>query len=217
VNSTQNFAQGSALVHIRAIPEGGTATTRTTPELQSNLPRTFYDRLSPVAFNDARQPLPSTFAARWIDGGTGSFQTFYKIWRETGNNASAACADFALNAHMPFVDVVRFDEAENAVALSPQSAPLEFPATGLLDVGDDMLPQMANGALAGWMYFNLDRTKNDHIATQAWMLVSMRAEGRYSTDFEALGLGNGCSAERGTSVATDPAGVTIGPAPNTNE
>jgi hypothetical protein len=41
-------------------------------------------------------------------------------------------------------------------------------------------------------------------ASQNWVIVSMFAEGRYSVDFDAAWLGNGCSAP----VA---GGTTIGP------
>jgi hypothetical protein len=69
VDSVQNFAQANPLVHIRAIPEGGTpASRRTALDKRVNFERTFYANYAPPTHNDARQPLPSTFAARWIQG-----------------------------------------------------------------------------------------------------------------------------------------------------
>lgn len=75
-----NYAGGNPMVHIRAIPEGGPAGAAAVP---TNLPYTFYDRYTPAATPrvDRRQPLPSTFAARWISGGTALFDTTYKIGR----------------------------------------------------------------------------------------------------------------------------------------
>lgn len=82
LNSGQNYAQSNPLVHIRAIPEGDTPTTRR----DTNLPRTFYSAFqnAPNTIRDGRQPLPSTFAARWIEGGTGSFQTSFQDLARTG-------------------------------------------------------------------------------------------------------------------------------------
>jgi hypothetical protein len=93
--------------------------------------------------------------------------------------------------------MVVFDEAENVSTVDTE---LHLPATSILAASP-----MPNGALAGWTYFNLDRAGGDRVATQNWVTVSMRAQNRFSVDFEAVGLGNGCSPET--------SGTTIGPAP----
>ncbi|HEX7680414.1 MAG TPA: hypothetical protein VF713_19945, partial [Thermoanaerobaculia bacterium] len=66
-------ATGNPMVHIRAVPEGGGAGSI----VATGLPYTFYDRYTPDAARtiDRRQPLPSAFAARYIEGGTGAFAT----------------------------------------------------------------------------------------------------------------------------------------------
>jgi hypothetical protein len=197
VDATNNSAQGSPLVHIRAIPEGGTPASRqTSPSFVTNLERTFYKRLTTPQFSDARQPLPSTFAARWIAGGPDAFNTSFKIWREVPNGPGNTCSTFAPNALMAVSDTVVFDEAENAATVDND---LQLPATSLLAASP-----MPNGAVSGWTYFNLDRQSGDRIATQNWVTVSMRALNRFSVDFEASALGNGCSPEN--------TGTTIGPA-----
>lgn len=62
--TTGNYAGGNPLVHIRAMPEGGAAGQN----VATGLPYTFYDRYTPAALRriDRRQPLPSSFAARYI-------------------------------------------------------------------------------------------------------------------------------------------------------
>src|SRR6185295_8049388 len=57
----------NSLVHIRAVPEGGGAGSKTA----TALPYTFYDRYTPASTRtiDRRQPLPSTFEARFVQGG----------------------------------------------------------------------------------------------------------------------------------------------------
>jgi len=223
INSGQNFAQGNPMVHIRAIPEGGVPGDGTV----TNFDRTFYSRYQPATdpTADRRQPLPSTFAARWINGGTGSFETFYKIWREGDVDGNAACTgagDVSPANITQVTEFVTFDEEENAVGAAPEEGPvsppitLEFtlPETGRVPVGDGVFPELDNGAIAGWTYMNLDNDEGDGIASQNWVVVSMRAEGRYSVDFDAAWLGNGCSPEAELSEV-DPAGAAvIGPAPN---
>jgi hypothetical protein len=70
------------------------------------------------------------------------------------------------------------------------------------------------------MYINLNnfdwrRQPPDDTATQGWVIVSMSAEGRFSMDFDATSLGNGCSP-RSDPTADDGSAPAIGPAPNVN-
>jgi hypothetical protein len=220
VNSANNFAQGNPMVHIRAIPEGGEPGSIAT----INFDRTFYSRYQGGGVLDRRQPLPSVFAARWIQGGTGQFQTSYKIWREGATGEGGAdvpdeCGEWIENV-TNVGEIVRFDEAENGLGDVPQSRvspPItnEFtlPETSLTSVADaSVYPQLTNGAVAGWMYLNLDNnSQDDPLASQNWVVVSMRAEGRYSVDFDAAWLANGCTATAPISQWTTGSGI-IGPA-----
>ena len=225
--ATGNYAGGNPLVHIRAIPEGGNAgESRAT-----NLPYTFYDRFTGSLRQrtfDRRQPLPSAFAARFIEGGTGAFNTELRMWREGLTNA---CGKYQDNATMTYGDVVRFDEHENPTVLVrrcfeicnpptlpvlssvPTSASLFFPAP------------YPSGDVGGWMYLNLDNggstaytAARDGFArtssigprgSQGWVVTSMVAEGRYAVGTDALALGNGCSPVPEVGFK-----AVIGPAPN---
>jgi hypothetical protein len=225
VNSSQNFAQGNPMVHIRAIPEGGDVGTIA----QVNFDRTFYGRYQTGSGQqsvlDRRQPLPSVFAARWIQGGANQMATSYKIWREgatgvgQGNGVPDECGEWQNNV-TNIAEVVRFDEAENPVGDVPTSRispPInnEFtlPETSRTSVADaSVFPQMTNGATAGWMYLNLDNATNDGtLASQNWVVVSMRAEGRYSVDFDAAWLANGCTPQEPISTINGGSEI-IGPA-----
>ncbi|MGZ5433212.1 MAG: hypothetical protein ACXWH7_09815 [Thermoanaerobaculia bacterium] len=216
VHSANNFAQGNPMVHIRAIPEGGEPGT---PAI-INFDRTFYSRYQSGGVEDRRQPLPSVFAARWIEGGASGFETWYKIWREGQTDFADAnsCAEWDNNV-TTVAELVRFDEAENAWGDVPESrvsppitTEFTLPETSLTSVADaSIYPQPTNGAIGGWMYFNLDNDGFDDIASQNWVVVSMRAEGRYSVDFDAAWLANGCTPEEPTSEVTTGAEI-IGPA-----
>jgi hypothetical protein len=227
VNGGQNFAQGNPLVHIRAIPEGGTFASRAADpaSYRTNTPTTFYGRYqspaNPVA--DGRQPLPSTFMARWISGGLGSFESSFKIWRGSRVGANAECSDFKANEDNRITDVVRFDEEENAVARVPdcqvpcESFDTNFPSASVTSIDDPRFPQTPDNGIAGWLYLNLHNSAAETIGAQAWVVASMRAEGRFSVDMDATALGNGCTpAITVETQVTSESGETIGPAENVN-
>ena len=217
VNGGDDSAQGNALVHIRAIPEGGAASAAR----EVNLPRTFYSRFQSAATprRDARQPLPATFAARWIEGSGAVFSTHYKIWREGKSSNPLSCDVEAKNGSMKLAEMVRFDEDENPETLAPDilPSPPPPPYDPLLLVTSrrsmlDMFP-ITNDSVAGWLYLNLDSNVTDTYADQSWVVTSMRAEGRFSIDTDATALGNGCSAPVKVSEALGGE-KPIGPAPN---
>ena len=224
INGDEDFAQGAPMVHIRAIPEGGTAATRSSdPKYAVDFDRTFYSRFQNRATPklDGRQPLPSTFAARWISGGATGFETFYKIWREAPTASDTACSALPARAGMiNIAELARFDEEENPevyrplLIILPPPHSYVLPATSLTNVDNESyFPGATNGSVAGWTYMNLDDSTTDAFASQGWVVSSMRAEDRFSVDIDALPLGNGCSAPTDQTNAVgglDP----IGPAPN---
>ncbi|HKR62583.1 MAG TPA: hypothetical protein VJZ00_02530 [Thermoanaerobaculia bacterium] len=224
VNSTQNFAQGNPLVHIRAVPEGGAPGGALT-----NFDRTFYSRYQAGGTADRRQPLPSTFAARWISGGATNFQTSFKIWREGTQQGPATCTNVAQNGAIAITEFVRFDEEENPTTFTPgeiispvPQGGVSLPEASRVSVSSDIFPPNPDAAVAGWMYLNLDNgfdytqtpnIPNANDASQNWVVVSMAADGRYSVDFDAAWLGNGCSP---AAPVTNEDGLApaIGPAAN---
>jgi len=156
-------AGGNAMVHIRAVPEGGPAGTPLAGA-QTNLPYTFYDRYTPATNRtlDRRQPLPALWAARYIQGGTGAFATNYKIWRE-GFGAGACGASLAANGAMNVSDVVRFDEHENPsttapclVSPCPQTSNPLMPETSAQNTAGGNFPTLSTADVGGWMYLNLN-------------------------------------------------------------
>ena len=235
ISSREDFAQGAPMVHIRAIPEGGTPAERMAYHALhgSKFKRTFYTRYQPWydPVLDSRQPLPSTFAARWIDGRNVRFRASLKMWREGRTGPNATCAQLEDNV-ATFTEIVRFDEAENSVATPGRNVRVVAPDMSWNDytapipvslrVAVDetwIFPQLSNGAVGGWMYLNLD---NDDLGNnydyrfpwpaQNWVVVSMRAEGRYSTDIDAAPLGNGCSPQADLTEHTWGTSL-IGPRP----
>ncbi|MCU1245862.1 MAG: hypothetical protein JWN02_1772 [Acidobacteria bacterium] len=189
-----NFAGGSPMVHVKAIPDGGSASVSTP------LPYTFYDRFTPSGARriDRRQPLPSAFAARYIQGGTAEFFTEFAMWREGTTVAARGCA--SANAAIPVTSIVRFDDAENPTTVAPAISQT-MPLASSITTGSPMFPPLAGQSLTGWMYLNLDNRASvtssvnpysSSRASQNWVVVRMRAEGRYGIDYDATALGNGC-------------------------
>jgi len=152
---------GAPMVHIRAVPEGGPASATGTL-VTTNLPFTFYDRYTPAGNRqaDRRQPLPSTFAARYIQSAASGFATNYRIWREgTGNGTCGTTNGSSLRV----AEIVRFDEAENPFTAagsqicSPcSSAPVTLPEASITNTASSTFPTLTGSAVAGWMYLNLN-------------------------------------------------------------
>ena len=227
--ATGNYAQGNPMVHIRAVPEGGAVGSNPG----TNLPYTFYDRYTPTGADriDRRQPLPSVFAARYIQGGTSGFLTDFKLWREGVTGAAAACSEYVGNSRLGVTETVRFDERENPTTTNPTQIISPFnpgtfvtPEATRIASSNSQFPPLTSGDVAGWMYMNLNNgaglgTSNPYStvrASQNWAIVSMFAEGRYSVDFDAAWLGNGCSPAAPSPTTNTAGGNPIGPRPNTN-
>jgi hypothetical protein len=218
VNRVNNYAQGNTLVHIRSVPEGGVSGWPKT-----NFRRTFYSRLQNGGTADRRQPLPSTFAARWIYGGVGLLNAAVKIWREAATGPTAGCA-VSSNASTYLPDIVRFDDEENPTVFTPDCVVLcpaprwDVPSVRRIEIDNrgENVPPNPGSDVAGWMYFNLNHewpAPLDEHANQGWVVVSLAAEGRFSVDFDAASLGNGCSP-RTPYTDEDGGPPAIGPAPN---
>jgi hypothetical protein len=157
-------AGANPMVHLRAVPEGGAAGSN----VPTALPYTFYDRYTPATNRvaDRRQPLPSTFAARFIQGGPAGFATNFTIWREGFGTGTGACGTLAQNGALPSQEVVRFDEHENPFITSGGvncgvpfcgPFPLTLPVLQSTAASDTSLyPIMVGSDVGGWMYLNLN-------------------------------------------------------------
>ena len=151
-------AGGNPMVHIRAVPEGGAAGSN----VPTSLPYTFYDRYTPAANRaaDRRQPLPSTFAARFIQGGPSAFATNFTIWRE--GFGSGDCASAKASNAMLVPELVRFDEHENpfiqstAIFCTCFFPPPALPATSSTESSNSIYPILATSDVGGWIYLNLN-------------------------------------------------------------
>jgi hypothetical protein len=191
VNPGQNFAQGETVVHIEACPVGSTTCV---------LDHSFYGRYNGGLPTDRREPLPTTLAARFVNGGAFNGGTSYLVWRE-GNQAAAgySCSAQGPAAWFPLdsAQIVVFDEEENPVQQNtcPSGDPtcsqtITIPNEAQrVSVAEDLLAPFD----FGWVYMNLQHSKLTPYAdpfAQAWVIAVMDAEGRFSVGFDAIQLDN---------------------------
>ncbi|MFN2443135.1 MAG: hypothetical protein ABR517_10675 [Thermoanaerobaculia bacterium] len=240
-----NFAGGNPMVHIRAIPEGGpfenphlgtpafgASHEAVANAIGTNFPFTFYDRYTRdsatfTSLNnqeaDRRQPLPSRFAARFIQdevtGPTG-FATDIIIWREGYDVGAKACGS-AGGGDLTPAAMVRFDEQENPnVTEECRISPCEtedfettlYETQARSSAGGGFPDDNADtDDLGGWLYLDLNgdapRASGD---AQAWVSIQMEAENRYSVLYDAAALENGCTPPPADSSSED----AIRPGPN---
>jgi len=189
-NEAENFAQGETLVHIESCP------TCFVPG-----DHTFYGRYNGANADDGREPLPTTEAVRFVNGGGFDGGTDFLIWRE--GNASAASYSCALQGPSSWyplesTQIVIFDEQEQPVTaeecLSGDPTCEQIVVipneANRIDVAADLLSPFN----FGWVYLNLQHP--DIIAAygdddaQSWTTAVMDASGRFSVGFDAIQLDN---------------------------
>jgi hypothetical protein len=166
-------AGGNPMVHIRAVPEGGLSGASGGESVATNLPFTFYDRYTPAGARpaDRRQPLPSLWAARYIQGDfSAGIATDLKIWREGITAGLPSCSGdngAQLNSAIALAGIVRFDEHENSYGLSGGQCSLNcfslpfLPATSRRSTASSLFPTLTGTDLGGWFYLNLSSGSNE--------------------------------------------------------
>jgi len=202
VNSAQNFADGDTLVHIEA---SLTDPATTTPGRY-----TFYGRYANWNATDHREPLATTFAARFVTGGDFTGGSSFVVWRDSKTNQHAfTCpATTGRPSWYPLGQetILVFDEQENpgveaSFPFSPQpplASIVPFQAEAQrVKVGSDFFPVPVS---FGWVYLDLNTTVSgnpnppfDPAAAQNWVTVVMDADGRFSVGFSAIQLDSACA------------------------
>jgi Chaperone of endosialidase len=207
VNATQNFAEGGDLVHIEA--------SATNPATSTAGRYTFYGRYDNWTAVDNREPLATTFAARYLNGGPFSAGTSLLVWRDSKvNQGPFTCpATFGVRpAWYPLGQeaIVIFDEQEHPAVpqnfpFSPQpptSNNIPFPAEAQrTQVGGPRFPLPADFDF-GWVFLDLNTTVAaagnnppvDPAAAQAWVVYTLAANGHFAVGIDAIQLDSACAA-----------------------
>ncbi len=229
VNPDENFVSGNTIVHIEACT--GLAAPAYAGAAGSGAglcpfsfaagDYTFYGRYNSVAGQDQREPLATTFATRYINGGNFTGGTDLIVWRDSktrpvGANGTHSCATVPSWFPLNQTDVVAFDEAENPTDLCFQGDNVSPPTGGTetcfpletqrvhVAGGNVVAADPAAPAPYGWIYLNLNHSlaSGDPYPgrAQAWVMPEMSASGKYEVGYDAIQLDNASRAIAGGLV-----------------
>ena len=188
IDPAGNFAQGENLVRIESDP----ARFAGKP--------TFYERYVNGTGADGREPLPTVWGSRFINGGPFTGGTDLIYWRDSRQRNQAFPCNLPpvwypirLEDGNAFV----FDEQENVDTPScffPTVGGCLFPfsaETGRVAVDGPSLPSLFD---FGWWYFDM-RTDSStgFVYSQAWMGTLHDAQGLFSVGYEAEPFNSGCA------------------------
>jgi hypothetical protein len=209
INELQNFADGNPLVHVEA--------SATDPQTSVAGQYTFYGRYVNWTAADNREPLATSFATRYVTGGTVSGGSDLIVWRDSKvNQAPFTCpvAPGVRPAWYPLGQegIVIFDEEEQPQVAQSFPVSPQPPQTGLIPFPAEAQRTVVGGAdlpvpfSFGWLYLNLNTAvaaaganpPEDPAAAQAWVTVQMKAQGRFSVGFDAIQLDSACLASHFT-------------------
>ena len=208
IDPPNNFAFGESLVHIEASDDFDAGSTPTG--------YTFYGRYTGNTGGlDQREPLGTTHAVRYLNGGGFDGGTDLLVWRDsTSSNTDSfyACGEGPDWGPLNETEVVVFNEQEDAaqiclgagqVIISPPTTPEDptcFPLEtqrSPLGEGDLALPYDF-----GWLFLNLNI--NDEGITgdtdfgtggtlaQSYVAAMHSASGLYQVGLQSLGLTHAC-------------------------
>jgi hypothetical protein len=195
-NRSQDLSYGDNLVSIAGVVPAPTPGNYT-----------FYGRFNAFSAVDGREPLSTTFAARFV--APKDFKTPEKarrrnalppsteltVWRDTrvANVNAFACGAAPVWYPLSQQQVLAFDEQE--IPEAPVFTSQPFPgATQKVTVGGTSLPLTTS---SGWLYLNLN--PNTLEEAQAWVSVWHRVQqgpngGRYDAGYRAVRLDSASSA-----------------------
>lgn len=219
VSSQQNYAIGESLVHIEACRPGGGMPpffgyvgtgAGHCPLVPGDY--SFYGRYVGFDASDQREPLPTTFAARYQGGSKSDLL----VWRDTkstisGNNGPRACGLRPSWAPLGNTEVIGFDNEENSTALCTAPVdgttcwPLATQRTNVKD-GNGLTARIKPPYTAGWLHLNLNHAVSGDLypdASQAWVVGVRSNAGRFASGSDALPLDN--------ALTTPPGGPTLLP------
>jgi hypothetical protein len=198
VNTTKNFANGGALVHIEA--------SLTDPATTTAGRYTFYGRYVGWNASDHREPLATNFGGRYVTGSDFNGGTSFVVWRDSKTiQLPFACPSAPGRPSwypLGMEGVDTFDEQEHV------SVPPVFPGspTGIVPFPAEAQRTIISGAdfpvpfNFGWIFLDFNTTvagnpnpSFDPAAAQAWVIYDMDSNGHFSAGFEALRLDSACA------------------------
>ena len=228
IDQANNFAQGEELVHIEACnnPSVGNGAGH-CPFVPGDY--TFYGRYVAASGDDQREPLATTYASRFVNGGSFTGGTSLVVWRDSKTTPIGANGTHGCSGQTPSwfplsqADVVAFDEFEHCTDLCFQGDVFS-PPTGGVDTCIPLEAQrvsVTGGNLIGadfdppypfgWLYLNLNTDTSVAgglpaygSTAQAWVETVMSADGRFSVGYDTVALDNASTTNPGAGVILVP-------------
>jgi hypothetical protein len=159
---------------------------------------TFYGRLNGFDASDAREPLATSFATRYVNGGTLTGGTDLLVWRDpkvppTGANGKHHCGSDPAWFPLAQSQVASFDEQENPSELCDGTTCFPLAAQRVPTAsGNPIADPLAAPAPFGWLYLNLNHSGGASLTgvAQSWVSTTQSATGRFSVGYHAIALDN---------------------------
>ena len=183
VDPTTNRSDGDPAVHIVADQSAFKAGDYT-----------FYGRYVNGSAADARRPLGTLYASRYLNGGAFDGGTTLMAWRDTKSAFASGVACGTMPPWAPLIQngVVAFDEEENSISLA-SSTTRAGAAVQELTVGSDDVPTPSP---FGWMMIDLSHGSTGSLfgaTAQGWVVTVFSAVGKYSIGQRAIRLNSACN------------------------
>jgi len=178
VDPGQDFAHSENLVRLES-----------SPAAFGPGDRTFYGRYLGYSGADGREPLPTAWAARYLQGGGFSASTEFVVWRAAPGPPTAFPCDGAPEWYpLETAQLLSFDEEENS--LDFRELVFIVPPEPIAGIATQRNPQFMVAPF-GWNY--LDFGVSPRSPGQAWVAPMISAEGRYSVGHTATPLTAACT------------------------
>lgn len=176
-DDANNYSVGETLIHIEASASGETGQVGEY---------TFYSRYTGVTAADNREPLATQWAVRHVSSPGQATDLLY--WRDVKiAQAPFPCSSPPVWAPLNVIELLAFDEEENAVDLSPNAG---FPlACGRVRVGEGPLQTPFE---FGWLKINFSAVGQGAFGqtNQAAVIAVQLVPGRFAIGNSALALDN---------------------------
>jgi hypothetical protein len=182
LDASRNLAQGEALVRLQSHP------TRFAGK------PTFYNWLHGNTGQDGREPLPSSWATRFVNGGAFDGGTEMILWHAPQNRLDPfACTQppFGVGSERAMV----IDEQENIEFFD---CIIGIPPPGCGQFAYDVVttkvfPEFKTSFDFGWFVLQRGASPGSQLQTQLWVGSLMSAEGRFGVGMAGTPLDDGCN------------------------
>ncbi len=203
VDTAGSFAQGDNLVRIEADVS------------RFNVPGvTFYGRYVGGTAADAREPLPTVWAARYLNGGPFDGGTSFVGWRQVPwGPFPFLCGTSPAGYPLAEKELVVFDEQEHPEVANqqfpefPRMLTTPFPGAAARAVTNG--PNLPLPFNFGWMLVDLTPFANEtpNPYAQGWIGQVSSSQGRYSVGFQGTHLNSLCATAADRCPGGQPAEV----------